>query len=107
MSQSKADIKEGVKFLGLFHRYGWTTLFLTACFILYSQGMHKKADICSDLRGKIRDLESLKLSAQAEREDLALQIHSQSDSDWIEMVLKKRLGVVPEGQMKVYFKTDE
>jgi hypothetical protein len=107
MSQSKAAIKEDVKFLRFFHRYGWTALFLMACFILYSQGMQKKADVCSDLKGKIRHLESLKQVVLAEREDLALQIHSQSDSDWIEMVLKKRLGVVPEGQMKVYFKTEE
>jgi hypothetical protein len=106
MSQSKAAIKEG-KFLRFFHRYGWTALFLTACFILYSQAMQKKADVCSDLKGKIRELESLKQFVQSEREDLALQIHSQSDSEWIEMVLKKRLGVVPEGQMKVYFKTEE
>lgn len=69
--------------------------------------MQKKEDVCSDLKDKIRELESLKQFARAEREDLALQIHSQSDSDWIEMVLKKRLGLVPEGQMKVYFKTEE
>ncbi len=106
MSQTKVAIKEG-KFLEAFHRYGWMTLFGISCLAFYSHAMHKKSEIYSDLQEKIQDLESLKQFVVTEREDLALQIHSQSDPDWIEMVLKKRLGVVPEGQMKVYFKKTE
>ena len=106
MSQARAAIGKS-RLLEFFQRYGWMLLFCIMCFTVYSQAMHKKSGVCSDLREKILELESLKASMEMEREDLALQIHSQSDSDWIEMILKKRLGVVPEGQMKVYFKKEE
>lgn len=69
--------------------------------------MHKKSQVSLELQEKIADLESLKSLMERESEELALQIQSQKDPEWIEMVLKKRLGVVPEGQMKVYFKRDE
>lgn len=40
----------------------------------------------------------------AEQQELILQIESQTDPAWVEMVLKRNLGLVPEGQVKVYFK---
>ena len=42
-----------------------------------------------------------------EKEDLKLQINSQKDPAWIELTLMKGLGLVPEGQLKVYFTKDE
>lgn len=106
MSQTRVAVKEG-RLLEVFHRYGWMMLFWAACFLFYSHAMHKKSGVCSDLKGKIRELEGVKQQALYEREELALQIQSQGDPDWIEMVLKQRLGVVPDGQMKVYFKKEE
>ena len=106
MSQCRVAVKEN-RVLEVFHRYGWVLLFWAVCFALYSHAMHKKSSVCLSLQEKIRDLESLKRVTEIERDDLVLQIHSQNDPDWIEMILKKRLGVVPEGQMKVYFKRDE
>lgn len=82
-------------------------LFWALCFTVYSQAMHKKTKTCLDLQCKLQDLEQIKQAAIEEREDLALQIYSQNDPDWVELVLKKKLGVVPEGQTKVYFKKDE
>ena len=38
-----------------------------------------------------------------EKEYLELKIASQNDPAWIEMVLMRDLGVVPEGYLKVYF----
>lgn len=38
------------------------------------------------------------------KEDLQLRIASQNDPAWIEMVLIRELGVVPEGFLKVHFK---
>ena len=90
-----------------FHQYWWTLLFVAACLLLYFHGIEKKKQACIDLREKAWELESLKRLAQVEQEELMLQIQSQNDPEWIEMVLKKRLGVVPEGQMKVYFKKSE
>ena len=38
------------------------------------------------------------------KEDLVLKVQSQADHAWIEQVLMKELGVVPENQIKVHFK---
>lgn len=69
--------------------------------------MQKKSKFVVELKNTIKQLEHVKKNAIEEREDLVLQLNSREDDAWIEMVLKKRLGVVPEGQMKVYFKKDE
>jgi len=37
------------------------------------------------------------------KDDLLVQIESQSDPAWIEMLIKKKLGMVADGQTKVYF----
>lgn len=34
---------------------------------------------------------------------LKRQIKSQNDPAWIELILKRDLGLVPEGQIKIYF----
>jgi hypothetical protein len=52
-------------------------------------------------------LEAMKTMAQLElqkREELELCLASQNDPAWIEMVLIRDLGVVPEGFLKVHFK---
>ncbi len=49
-------------------------------------------------------LERAREEASLQKEELLLQINSQRDPAWLEMVLKRNLGVVPEGQVKVYFK---
>ncbi len=106
MSQAKVAIREN-RLIESFHRYGWIALFWAICFGFYSQAMYKKSKTYSELQEKILDLESLKIRLKSEHENLALQIQSQNDPEWIEMILKQRLGVVSEGQMKVYFKKEE
>lgn len=80
---------------------------VAASLSFFFSAMHKKSQICIGLEDKIKELETLKSSFLEEKEDLLLQLSSRDDKDWIEMVLKKRLGVVPEGQMKVYFRKNE
>ncbi len=46
---------------------------------------------------KVEKLLALDLQA-----DLQLQIHSHSDPKWVELTLMKVLGLVPEGQTKVF-----
>jgi hypothetical protein len=103
MSQSKSSES---KILDFFKSSWWMLLFWGLCFGIYSHAMHKKKQVCFELQSKLHDLEKAKDLALSEREDLALQIQSQNDPDWIELVLKKRLGLVPEGQKKVYFKQE-
>lgn len=90
-----------------FYRYGGVLVFGSLCLAVYYPAMQKKSQIFLQLKDKVSELELLKDAAVLQRDDLLLQIQSQSDPDWIEMVLKTRLGVVPEGQRKVYFQKNE
>lgn len=65
--------------------------------------MHQKQQEFAEIKSRFHTLEYERLLATQEHEELLLQIRSQSDPAWIEMTLKKNLGLVPEGQVKVYF----
>ncbi len=81
-------------------------LFVALCWALYAKSMQKKKEIFFQLDSKIKHLELQRLAAMQKREDLNLRIDSQSDPAWIEMLLMKKLGVVPKGQVKVYFERE-
>jgi hypothetical protein len=85
-------------------RSWWLFLFLSCLFLVYSHIRHQNNQIQIDLQGQIDHLIAEKTLAEQQREELLIQVQSQSDPAWIEMVLKKRLGLVPEGQTKIYFK---
>lgn len=86
---------------------GWIFSVAIGCFALYGEAMYKKSKVCVELKDKVHKVEVLKKLLLEEQEELALELSSRSDDAWLEMVLKKRLGVVPEGQMKVYFKKEK
>jgi hypothetical protein len=92
--------------MSFIHHWWWTMLFVAICWGVYAKGMQKKKEIFFQLDSKIKHLEVERLAALQKREDLKLQIESQSDPAWIEMLLMKKLGVVPEGQVKVYFERE-
>lgn len=46
-----------------------------------------------------------KEAALKTQEKLLLTINSQSDPAWVELVLFRELGLVPEGTAKIWFKT--
>ncbi len=94
-------VKENV-----FQHSWWVFLFIALCFGIYSHAMQKKRDVIHSLEGYLAELNSEKESLLRERDDLLLNINSQSDPAWIELTLKKGLGLVPEGQVKVYFQPD-
>ena len=86
-----------------FLRCWWTILLILFCYAFYLHGMHKKKQMYGTLKSKVETLEQQLCTAIERREDLLLQIDSQSDPAWTEMLLKKHLGMVPLGQTKVYF----
>jgi uncharacterized membrane protein YhaH (DUF805 family) len=88
-------------------RYWWVVLFLSICFALYYEGMQKKLLNQTELQKRLVEFEQQKVVLLQERDDLLLQINSQSDPAWIQMTLMKGLGVVPEGHLKVYFKEEK
>lgn len=69
--------------------------------------MREKGQALGEMTAQLHDLEKSKQEAVAVQKDLLLQIESEKDPAWVEMVLKRNLGMVREGQVKVYFHTEE
>jgi hypothetical protein len=81
----------------------WVVAILGVTSLVYFHGMRKKEWELQELHHRKMALEHAKKGLLEEREDLKAQIESQQDSAYVEMVLIKGLGMVPEGQHKVYF----
>ncbi len=84
----------------------WMVVFLGGCFLIYSQSMKKKEVTAEALQHQLNALSTQKENLLHQHEDLVLQINSQSDPAWIQLTLMKGLGVVPDGQLKVFFHQD-
>ena len=85
----------------------WVILFIFICSIVYSHASHKKNEVVATLDNQLGTLMIEKDALLQEKEDLLLQINSQSDPAWIQLTLMKGLGLVPDGQLKVYFCSDD
>lgn len=90
-----------------FFQYGWVLLCMLCCCFMYLRAMKKKKQVLEVLKCQLYALQSEEKFLLEEKEDLKLQINSQKDPAWIELTLMKGLGLVPEGQLKVYFTRDE
>lgn len=82
----------------------WIVAFLLLCHIGYDLGLQHWHHEYSNLSQRLLRLEEEKKSVQTLQEDLRYQVYSQSDHAWVELTLMKGLGLVPEGQVKVFFK---
>lgn len=89
----------------LFFELWWVLLFVLICYFFYEQGLREQKRAYQRLSQRMAHLENMCKEAVAKRDDLRMQINSQSDPAWIELRLMEGLGMVPEGQVKVYFKT--
>lgn len=81
----------------------WVFLFIWICYITYLYGTHR---VDQDYNNLSNQLQKLKVEVEKEeqkKQNLKLVLDSQNDSLYIEMVLKKKLGLVTQGQKKVYF----
>ncbi|MCH9627178.1 MAG: hypothetical protein S4CHLAM2_08130 [Chlamydiales bacterium] len=83
----------------------WTILFFLLCCFAYDQAYRHKLREETRLQKKLLSLEGEIAAAQEKQDDLKLQIASQEDEAFIEMILMRKLGLVPEGQTKVHFIT--
>ena len=84
----------------------WVYLFCISSFLLFNHFSNIKKEEISILENKRVFLESQRDLALAKREELQVKICSQSDPSWIEVVLMKQLGLVPDGYMKIHFKKE-
>lgn len=85
-------------------KYFWVVLVIMGTYFSYAYAAEKKRVAFRNLEGIYTEIQIAKMQALREKEELELRIKSQSDPEWIEMVLMNRLGVVPEGQVKVHFR---
>ena len=90
---------------GAWQRKWWCVLLCCIlCVGCYLQAIQGKKDQAQKALSRLAFLKEQKMLALSEGEDLRLQIDSQSDPSWVEMILMRDLGVVPEGWLKVHFK---
>ena len=87
----------------VFSKMWWVVLCMALCFALYAHGAHKKRTLIRSLEDELGYLQKEKEGLAREKEELLLNIQSESDPAWVEMTLIKVLGLVPEGKVKVYF----
>lgn len=72
--------------------------------VIHAHFLNEKKRAIHQLNERLNVMENEKMAALKIREDYQLRIASQSDPAWIEMILMRDLGVVPEGFLKVHFK---
>lgn len=87
----------------LFVRSWWILAFMFASAIIYEHGLKERESLYQQLTEELFALQQQKKYALQQQQNLQLQINSQSDLTWIELTLMKELGLVPEGQQKIYF----
>ena len=85
-------------------RNWWVIAFVVMAWAVYLQAIHTKNRLVAKLEEKVHTLEQARATTLAQRKELILRMQSQDDPEWMELVLKEKLGVVPEGQTKVVFK---
>ncbi len=81
----------------------WVALFVLSAYLIYSQAMKSKMESLTQLHERVMQLRGAKEAALVENEELEMKIYSQSDPLWIELTLRKGLGLAGEGQVKVHF----
>jgi len=88
-------------------RFWWVFLFLLIVFVGYTHAIKKKEKLVYEIQSRIESLQKEKEYLTVQKEELNLKLNSQSDPAWIEQVLMKEVGLVPEGQIKIHFTKQE
>jgi hypothetical protein len=83
---------------------GLTFLFISLVMIVTERALKEVKDEEAHLKSHLEALKEEKNLKEKQNALLVLQIQSSSDPAWIELVLKRELGLIPEGQTKVVFK---
>lgn len=89
----------------LFIRSWWVIVFVALNFCIFNPILKHLDSGENKLRSSLGSLQQEKHLALNKKHHLELQLDSQEDPFWVEMILKKELGLVSEGQTKVHFIT--
>lgn len=92
------------KFLVFFFKNWWVALFSALAFALYFQASQRKDQLAFSLEEGVVALKKERERALKEKEELELRIESEKeDIELTILTLKKKLGMVEEGETKVIF----
>lgn len=85
----------------------WVVLFCTAVGLMHLHALKNRNAVLREITFRYHEMEKERCMVLQEKEDLQMRIASQNDPAWIEMVLMREIGVVPEGWIKVHFQTNK
>jgi len=91
------------KFEYIIIKFWWVFLFIIISFLGFDRLTKKKNKEIYNYKKNFLALEKEKNQEKEKRDFLNLRINSQNDPEWIELILMKKLGVVPKGKIKVRF----
>jgi hypothetical protein len=80
----------------------WVAGLAILCLGLYEQGAKVLEKEIALFQHQAGSLQQKTIQARKLQAELKLQVTSQSDPAWIELVLIKSIGLVPEGYKKIY-----
>ena len=101
LKKSKNDHQHQIKKVS--KEWGWVLCILCITYLFHLDASQKQAKDTKVLLRKQAHLEHLLLTQKEIQKDLEEQLASIHDPEWIEIVLKRKLGVVGENQVKVHF----
>lgn len=88
----------------IFWKSWWVALFSILCFLYYEQSQRQRISQYEELNQRFLELKLSYENAKALKTKLKQEINSQSDPAWVELILKRELGVIAEGETKFYFR---
>ena len=92
-----------MKFRQFLLKNWWVIAFVLMAGAIYIQAIHKKNQLLATLKEKVETLNDTKVQQLERKQQLLLRIQSQEDPDFIELLLKEKLGVIEQGELKVVF----
>ncbi len=84
--------------------FWWVIAFCSATLLIYQHSLKEKKCALREFEFRLEEMEKERILALAEKDELTARISSQDDPAWIELILMRDLGVVPEGFLKVHFR---
>lgn len=89
--------------LKLISKFGFLIVFTFISLGCYGFAAQQKEARYHELSEIVCQLESQKEEAKREQELLTLRLNSLNDPEWVQLLLMRDLGVLPDGQIKIVF----
>jgi uncharacterized membrane protein len=84
-------------------QWWWVIAFFILVLAIYLSSLKQQQETIQEALTELQQLTQKKNKLYAQKEELLLQMENQTNPAWIEIVLKRNLGLVPKNQVKVYF----